>query len=295
MCFTQEQGVAEHRVKDVIKTVVETVTERAIGPLPLTSTQCRLASEMKALSRQQIREEISGKSNFTVKYDGTTKGSHGHIAEVELATPTQTLMTGMIQQPGGLASDYVQSIGSSVNKIREGVLRDTTNTMTDRCITNAAVDAELGEMAGKKIELLPVCPAPPRILDSFAKKADSILSSLDKEEGPPPPGALPFHRRGESCTQALLRAADKLFNNAASGDNIALKTFLKDRGFESNLPRWVGNRFNILFCEFLMYFFVFLCFCDLCILLFFYMELFEYCISINKTLILTVMKANTAF
>ena len=41
--------------------------------------------------------------------------------------------------------------------------------------------------------------------------------------------------------------------------------------------------------------YVFLCFCDLCISLFFYMELFEYWISINITLILTVMKANTAF
>ena len=52
---------------------------------------------------------------------------------------------------------------------------------------------------------------------------------------------------------------------------------------------------------FLMYFivlwisYVFLCFCDLCILLFFYMELFEYWISLNITVILTVMKANTAF
>ena len=54
------------------------------------------------------------------------------------------------------------------------------------------------------------------------------------------------------------------------------------------------------FLIFLMYFivlwisYVFLCFCDLCILLFFYMELFEYWISINIAVVLTVMKANTA-
>ena len=36
----------------------------------------------------------------------------------------------------------------------------------------------------------------------------------------------------------------------------------------------------LLFCEFLMYFFVF---CNLCILLFFYMELFEYWISIKTS------------
>ena len=46
----------------------------------------------------------------------------------------------------------------------------------------------------------------------------------------------------------------------------------------------------LLFCEFLMYFFVF---CNLCILLFFYMELLV--LNINKKVILTVMKANTAF
>ena len=49
----------------------------------------------------------------------------------------------------------------------------------------------------------------------------------------------------------------------------------------------------VFYCLWISY--VFLCFCDLCILLFFYMELFEYWISLNITVILTVMKANTAF
>ena len=53
--------------------------------------------------------------------------------------------------------------------------------------------------------------------------------------------------RGESSCQALLRAADKLFNNPASGDPNALRSYLADKGLPCSLPRWVGNRFNILF------------------------------------------------
>ena len=88
------------------------VRQRSIEELPSTSTQTRFALEMKALSREQVREEAEGETNLTLKYDGTTKGQLGHLAEVEVATKSGTFLTGLRQQPGNTASDYMDSINS---------------------------------------------------------------------------------------------------------------------------------------------------------------------------------------
>ena len=54
-------------------------------------------------------------------------------------------------------------------------------------------------------------------------------------------------KRRENRTQPLLRACDKIFNNAANGDTEGIKAFLQEKGLPSSMPRWVGNRFNIMF------------------------------------------------
>ena len=95
----------------------------------------------------------------------------------------------MKQQPGGQASDYVKSITSSVSKIQESVLQDCANTMTDRCVTNSAIDSQLEGITDKKLNSYRW--ANPR--DSLAKKADTVLKNLDKENEPPQ-GAKPFQR-----------------------------------------------------------------------------------------------------
>ena len=74
--------------------MVETVGQRSIEELPSTSTQARFASEMKALSREQEREEVEGETNLTLKYDGTTRGHLGYLAEVDMATKSVTFVTG---------------------------------------------------------------------------------------------------------------------------------------------------------------------------------------------------------
>ena len=238
----QEEGVAEHRVERVIQTVLHNLADREVGQLPSPSTQGRFASEMKAISREQIRESL-GDGGLTLKYDGTTKKRVGHIVEVELSTGDYTYLVGMRQQAGGLATDYVESINSSIETIEPEVFGRVENTMTDRCSTNSSVDQLLGEQMNKKLNSFRCAMHP---LDSFAKKADAVLKSNEGEDWVRK-GSQPHHRRGESSCQALLRAADKLFNNPASGDPNALRSYLTDKGLPSSLPRWVGNRFNILF------------------------------------------------
>lgn len=52
-------GVAEAKIGEVIEVVCSTVAHKSVdGPLPSTVTQGRMASEMKALSREQIREAV---------------------------------------------------------------------------------------------------------------------------------------------------------------------------------------------------------------------------------------------
>ena len=81
-------------MSQVIQTVCDVVAPKQLDEsLPSVSTQARLASEMKALSQQQIREAVSDRSHLTLKYDGTTKVGT-HLTEVEISTGDQTLLLG---------------------------------------------------------------------------------------------------------------------------------------------------------------------------------------------------------
>ena len=106
---------------------------------------------MKLLSRQQVFEAASQATNLTLKYDGTTK-SHGHMVEVEIANKDGPLLMGITQQVGGTASEYVRSITKTISRVEQtsvgsaeqlSILNKVSNTMTDRCVTNTAVDDQL--------------------------------------------------------------------------------------------------------------------------------------------------------
>ena len=89
----QGLGVAESKVSAAIDTVLTVVANKQVGRLPSTSTQHRLGHEMLALSRQQVRAELAGHKNTTLKYDGTSKKG-AHLSEVEIATADATFLAG---------------------------------------------------------------------------------------------------------------------------------------------------------------------------------------------------------
>lgn len=61
------------------------------------SLQNRLGAEMKTLTQQQIRETLADSGgNYMLKYDGTTKVGE-NLTEVEIATGTETLLTGTLR------------------------------------------------------------------------------------------------------------------------------------------------------------------------------------------------------
>ena len=58
---------------------------------------------------------------------------------------------------------------------------------------------------------------------------------------------MPYTHRGESMTQALLRALDRVMHCSASGLSKEMPHYLQSKGLSGAYPRWVGNRFNIFF------------------------------------------------
>ena len=155
--YLQSLGLAEHKCSEAIKLIVETMTEEEIeGPLPSRTSQGRIASEMKALAMQRVAEVTNGQKHMTLKYDATTDRRGRHITEVEVATNTKTLLNGMRSQPSRTAAEYVRTITDSLTDIdkhanREGddtMLSNISNTMTDRCIVNNAIDKRLEERSG---------------------------------------------------------------------------------------------------------------------------------------------------
>ncbi|XP_063956979.1 uncharacterized protein LOC129262428 [Lytechinus pictus] len=202
-----------------------------------------MASEMKVLSKSQVRESLKDKNNLTIKYDGTTKGRVGHLTEVEVASKEKTFLVGVSQQVGGAADEYVRTIEEACDAISPDILcNKTTNTMTDRCITNDSVDKKLEKE--KNIHLNKFrCAMHP--LDTIAKEVNKALKKMDDVHDRT--RKMPFNKGGECNVQAFIRVGSKLFNSESCGDSTDLRSFLKGRGHQKVLPRWVGNRFDILF------------------------------------------------
>lgn len=122
-------------------------------------------------------------------------------------------MIGFAQQVGGTAAEYVESIKGVCDAVSPHVLNEVTNTMTDRCSTNDAVDRQLEEQRNIKVNKFRCSMHP---LDSFARDANKALKRLDvnKERT----CKMPFNKGGECNAQAFIRVASKLFTSDSCGD-----------------------------------------------------------------------------
>lgn len=216
----QAAGVAQQNVSSTLKKVVKAVTSKElVGDVPSYGTQNRFVSEMKALSRQQVKEAIGNSRDNTLMYDGTTK-KVGHLVEVEIATGTDTLLLGMTQQVGGSAVEYANTIVEAIKQVEStesprvqdsNILASTSNTMTDRCIVNAAVDRKLEEIKGNRLNQFK-CGMHP--LDGMGKECEKTILQYEQKVdigSKKGKGAYPFQHRGESVVQSLVRAAAEIF------------------------------------------------------------------------------------
>ena len=219
------------------------------GPLQCSATQNTLTKEMKSLSRQQVFEAASQATNLTLMYDGTTK-SLGHLVEVEIATKDGLLLMGITQHVGGTASEYVRSITKTISRVEQtsvgsaeqlSILNKVSNPMTDRCVTNTAVDDQLEALKGSKSNRF-CCAMHP--LDAIARKLLKYtkipLRSTHTQKA-----NYPFQHRGESNMQALVRTTAKLFHDnkysCVHELTVHLKTFgTVHRKMKRNLSCTIG-------------------------------------------------------
>ena len=126
------------------------------------------------------------------------------------------------------------------------VLLSITNTMTDRCATNAAVAAKLSEdqkeVGGPHTQNIRTFFCGVHPLDSFAKAADKVLAAADSNEP-----SMTFGHRSQSRTQSLLYALGKMIHKDGSGVPAEYRAYMEGKGVKRTLIyHFVGERFHIL-------------------------------------------------
>jgi len=129
--------------------------------------------------------------------------------------------------------------------------------MTDRCITNSAVDWKLAEQLGQLGHDLNSFRCAMHPLDSMAKEYEKVVKAFEdhinlndkKTNGP-----CPYPFRGKSNTQATTRCTANLFYDPKFNCSDFLVRHLKTKGSipaeyqnRSVVYRFVGNRFHIYF------------------------------------------------
>ena len=171
----------------------------------------------------------------------------GHLTEMEIETEKHgPMLLAIRKQAGGTAQEYTGVIVQTIDKvIGRDAVGSISSMMTDRAVTNSAVERQLSTEYGKRFESFK-CNMHP--LDTIAKEADKVLQYFEKQSHLKPLAT--DNSKGESETAILLRAASKMFNSTKWSCRSGLSKHLEERGapLEGSLfPRYVGNRFNILF------------------------------------------------
>lgn len=261
----QNMGISQQNVSEALRLVTKALTGQNIGDLPSYTTQNSFTKEMKALSRQQVREGLENAKDCTIKYDGTTK-KLGQLVEVEISTKDETYLLGVREQASGKAESYIETIMDTLHTVENthtpiigskslDILSEVANTMTDRCQTNKAVDHKLEHKKGSTINQFRCAMHP---LDTFAKDCDKAVKHFEVDidlVGKRKGARYPYSHRNESSTQALVRTSAKLFHDTQYNCDQELVKHLKnenvvpteEKGHTVIYPRFVGNRFHIYF------------------------------------------------
>ena len=97
------------------------------------------------------------------------------MVDVEIATKDGPILMSITQQVGGTASEYVHSVTKTISRVEQtsvgsaeqlSILNKVSNTMTDRCVTNTAVDDQLEALKGSTLNRFRCAMHP---LDAIAK------------------------------------------------------------------------------------------------------------------------------
>ena len=220
------------------------VTEK----IPVRQTIEQMARELGTFSDYFAAKYILSAESTTIAFDAITRDGV-HVNSVHVTSPTECFVIAIDQLAGGTSEDYATHINSAIERIASvlSIIEDTSCgiikkklinkikcTMTDRAYVNHATVLKLNEMWNSKL-LETNCHLHP--LDSIATKVRSRLASLQ------------LNQNDKSCLAAtVIYKLSKLRFKDNKGDPKGFKMFLKVNKLPYSLiPRYVGNRMNILF------------------------------------------------
>ena len=187
-------NVSVNKVNDVIRTVINRLTNKKIDRLPSKGLRCQLLIEARHLADIQVGKamleglDMSTILGNTLHGDGTTK-YHRHFQNFQITTSDgESLTAGLIEIVGQDAQtllecwqERVQEIGLAISK-SDGTNLDLSrncdlllgsikNTMSDQCATNGLFNNLLDDL---RAEVLP------KVVDSWQDLSDADRKSLSE-------------------------------------------------------------------------------------------------------------------
>ncbi|KAK6189078.1 hypothetical protein SNE40_005122 [Patella caerulea] len=241
-----------------IPRVIKNISSRCgvtLKDIPTRWTVEAMARELGTISDLQTAELLIKHEHSTIGFDATTQ-DRCHVNEIHFNTISGTLSAAVDELPGGTAVDYHSHICETVDQlaaiyahfnqddqyddVREKLISNISNSLTDRCAANHATIQLLNETWDTNIHELN-CHLHP--LDSIASKTRSAIKMYEKDK------RVPKKIFGTDCVVAdIVVQINKLRYKDVKGDPKGFVTFLTKKKLPRGiLPRYRGNRLHIMF------------------------------------------------
>jgi len=122
------------------------VTGMMVAELPHSTTLVQTLAEMKALSRQQLAEELGTSDNLTLHSDGASKFGQ-HYYSYQVSTPSSTYSLGLSETLTGSANQVLHTFKQILSDLelvagpKSGgcVLAKVKNTMSDTLLRRTSI------------------------------------------------------------------------------------------------------------------------------------------------------------
>ena len=244
-------------IPDIIKRCVKLFNIN-VNNIPHRSTIENMSLELGILADYITAEFMIQNKNLTLGFDATTQEGV-HVNAVNINSKDKGYLVSVEELAGGTADDYTDHIYKSINHIahiysylknlpfidiKNKIINNISNTMSDRAIVNSKTIHNLNECWNKTLYDLK-CHLHP--LDTIASTSRTTLKKIQVMEGVV---------YGRDCVAAnLVLQIGKLRYKDGKGDPKAFTAALKNKSLSlSLLPRYRGNRLHILFktCEILI-------------------------------------------
>ena len=151
-----------------------------------------MARELGVVSDYQAAEALLASNHCTLGFDATTQ-EHVHVNEIHFTTKDRCYSIALDELPGGTAEDYATHVLDSIEnlahvyasfesqdsqEVKANLVRNVTNTLTDRCAANHATIRILNTSWEKTLTELN-CHLHP--LDSVASKVRDTLKKYERQ------------------------------------------------------------------------------------------------------------------